>query len=304
MIVTLTEKLSNKPTQSKGDIMYYRRLPIFQYTAPNSLEEACTLLEQNDTKARIKAGGTILIHQMKERVVAPELVISLNNIPDMDYISFDASSGLKIGAMTKLQSIAESPLVKKNYGLLSEVCSKLGTVHIRNMGTLGGNITSKFPTAETVPALIALGAQAKIVSGKSEQTIPIEDLNKELKKNDILTQISLPVHSTDKKWGYEKFAIREKLDYATVLAAVVIVIQNNVCKKCTLAVGGVHSKRVKEVENILIGSSITNELVNQAAEMVASKAKLSSDLDFSAAYKKHLLKIMVKRALGKALGNK
>ena len=118
---------------------------------------------------------------------------------------------------------------------------------------------------------------------------------------DFLTEIVVPLSFVDKKWGYEKFAIREKLDYAAVSAAVVIFFQGEICEDCRIAIGGVSSKRVEEAEKELKGQSITGELIEQAAGIASKNAKTISDIEFSADYKKELIKVMVKRALEQAL---
>ena len=283
--------------------MYYRRLPRFEYLAPKSIEEANSWLQNYKGDARVTAGGTIVVHRMKERIGVRRYLIGLKNIPELDAISFDESSGLKIGAMATLQSVADSPVVVEKYGILSNACAGLGTAHIRNMGTIGGNVCSKFPAAETVPALVALGATARVVSAEGERTMPVEDLNKELKQTDLLTEICVPASSGSKKWGYEKFAVRERLDHATSSAAVVILSGNGACEDCRIALGGVPSKRAKEAEDLLRGQAITDSLVEEAAQIASQNAKTTSDIEFSAEYKKELLKIMVKRALQQARGD-
>jgi len=250
-------------------MMYYRRLPRFEYSAPKSIEEASTLLQKYKGDARVTAGGTIVIHRMKERVGVRKYLIGLKNIPELDYITFDESSGLKIGALATLQSIADSALVRERFGILSTACGRLGTPQIRNMGTIGGNVCSKFPTAETVPALIALGAEAKIVAADGKRMVSLEDLNKELKQTDMLTEIRIPPSSDNMKWSYEKFAVRERLDYATVSAAVMILPSNGRCEDCKIALGGVTSKRAKEAE----AGAVTAELYSGVVKLaIASSA--------------------------------
>ena len=280
--------------------MYYRRLPRFEYLAPKSIEEAGSMLQKHNGDARVTAGGTIVVHRMKERIGVRKYLIGLRSISGLDYIDFDAFTGLRIGTMATLQAVADSPLIMEKYEILSKVCAELGTPQIRNMGTLGGNVSCKLPAAETVPALIALGAEAKLVSADGERKVPIEDLNKALKQTDLLTEICVPATSANKMWGYEKFAVRERLDYAAASAAVVILSGNGTCEDCRIALGGVPYKRAKEAEGVLKGQVITDSLVEEASNRASQNAKTSSDIEFSAEYKKSLLKIMVKRALRQA----
>ena len=284
-------------------IMYYRRLPQFEYLAPRSVEEACSLLQKYEGETRIKAGGTIVIHRMKERIGVPKYLMSLKAINDFDHITFDKSTGIKIGAMASLQSIADSTVVKEKSGMLAVVCRKLGTPQIRNMGTIGGNIASRFATAETVPALIALGAEAKIVTTNGEKTVAIENLYKELKEEELITEIRVPALASGTKGGYQKFAIRERLDYATVSAAVVMVIDKGICKDIKIALGGVTfpTMRAKRAEEAVKGKTITDSLIEKAAQVASEDGKTGTDIYFSAEYKKELLKVMVERAMKQAL---
>jgi len=284
-------------------IMYYRRLPHFEYLAPRSIEEACSLLQKHKGETRIKAGGTIVIHRMKERIGVPKYLMSLKAINDLDHITFDKSTGIKIGAMASLQSIADSTVVKEKSGMLAGVCRRLGTPQIRNMGTIGGNVGSRFATAETVPALIALGAEAKIVTTNGEKRVVVENLYKELKEEELITEIRVPALASGTKAGYQKFALRERLDYADVSAAVVMVIEKGICKDIRIAFGGVTlpTMRQKRAEEAVKGKAITDSLIEKTAQLASEDGKIGTDIYFSAEYKKDLLKVMVERAMKEAL---
>jgi len=282
---------------------YYRRLPEFEYLAPKSVDEALSLIERHQSDLRIMAGGTIVVHRMKERTGVRKFLMGLKQIPELDYVRFDASTGLRIGGMASLQSVADSLLVKEKYALLSTACAMLGTPQIRHMGTIGGNVGSKLPAAETVPALIALGAEVKMVSQKGERTIPLEALNVELKQTELLLEIRVPANSANRKWGYEKFGVREKYDYAAASAAVVMFGDTGPAKDVRIAIGGVPSKRMDAAEAVVKGRKITEELIEKAAQTVSESAKTTGDLFFSAAYKKELVGVLVKRAFSKALAN-
>jgi CO/xanthine dehydrogenase FAD-binding subunit len=284
-------------------IMYYRRLPQFEYLAPKSVEEACSTLQKYGTEARVMAGGTIILHRMKDRVYSPKYLVSLKAIKDLDYITFDRAAGLGIGAMVSLGSIADSAVVKEKYEVLGLVSRTLGTPQIRNMGTIGGNVSAKFATAETVPALIALGAEAKITSAGKERKIPIENLFRELKDEELLTQICVPPPKIGMKGGCEKFAMREKYDYATVSAVVVMTLTKGICQDVRIALGGVTlpTMRANRAEEAIRGKPITDSLIEKTAQIAAEDGKTGADIYFSAEYKKELLKAMVERAMKQAL---
>jgi carbon-monoxide dehydrogenase medium subunit len=283
--------------------MYYRRLPQFDYLAPKSIGEACSILQKYRIEARVMAGGTIILHRMKDRVYSPKYLVSLKAIKDLDYITFDRAAGLGIGAMVSLESIADSAVVKEKYEVLGLVSRSLGTPQIRNMGTIGGNVSAKFATAETVPALIALGAEAKIASAGKERKVPIENLFRELKDGELVTEISVPTPKKGMKGGCEKFAMREKYDYATVSAVVVMTLAKGICQDIKIALGGVTlpTMRANRAEDAIRGKMITDTLIEKTAQMASEDGKTGADIYFSAEYKKELLKTMVERAMKQAL---
>jgi carbon-monoxide dehydrogenase medium subunit len=284
--------------------MYYRRLPQFKYLAPKSVEEACSILQKYGTEARVMAGGTIVLHRMKERVYSPKYLMSLKAIRDLNYITFDRATGLGIGAMASLESIADSSTVKEKYEMLALVCKKIGTPQIRNMGTIGGNVSTKFATAETLPALIAHGAEARIASAGKERKVPIENLFRELKDGELVTEIHVPTPKAGTKGGCEKFAMREKYDYATVSAVVVTTLSKGVCQDIKIALGGVTfpSMRAKRAEEVVKGKTITDQLINEASQVASEDGQTGADIFFSSEYKKELLKVMVSRAMKQAVG--
>jgi len=190
------------------------RLPRFSHFSPGSLKEACSLLAEHREKARVIAGGTDLLVNMKQRVTTPTHLVNLKNIAHLDFIDCDDKTGLTIGSLATLGTIENSPLIKEKFPILSQAASKVGATQLRQMGTLGGNICldtrcwhynqshfwrkAEEPcyklegnlchmvkggdhcyalfSADTVPALIALKAKVKIVDLQGEKIIPLEEL--------------------------------------------------------------------------------------------------------------------------------
>jgi len=283
---------------------YYRRLPTFDYLAPKSIGEVSSLIEQYKGDARLLAGGTIVLHQMKDRIGVRSYVIGLKGVAGLDTIAFGKSAGVTIGSMARLQNVADSAEVKKNSPLLATVCGMLGTPQVRNMGTLGGNVSIRFSTSETLPALIALRAEAKLVAAGGERVVTVEDLYKEMKAGDLLADLRVPALPLGTGAGYEKFSVRDRFDYATVAAAVVIRMDGKTCKDITIGLGGVTlpSMRAKAAEDIMKGQTITREVIRKAAETAAEGGHISADVMFPAEYKKKVLKVVVERAIKKAIG--
>ena len=141
----------------------------FEYLAPKTLEEALTLLSQYDEEERkVIAGGQSLLVIMRQRLVMPQYLIDIKGLTDLDYIKFDEKEGLKIGALTTHRSVEKSPVIQKEFSVLSEMEENLSNVETRNWGTIGGDIAHSDPCADPVPVLIALNARLKM-AGQMER---------------------------------------------------------------------------------------------------------------------------------------
>jgi carbon-monoxide dehydrogenase medium subunit len=279
---------------------YYRRLPPFEYVAPTSVQEAVNFLAAHKAETRVVAGGTITLHRLKERIGLKKYLMSLKAIPGLDAIA-NSPSRLKLGPMALLQAVADAPAVKKGCAMLAFACARLATPQIRAMGTLGGNVACNLATAETVPVLMTLGGEVALTNAKGSRTVPVEELYKELKDGDLVTEIMVPV-AKGQTWGYEKWAVRERFDYATVSAAVAMTMAGRVCKDVSIALGGVTlpTRRAHRAEDVLKGQSITDKRIDEAAKAAAEEARTGADILFTATYKKELVRVMVRRALKQA----
>ena len=140
----------------------YKRLPKFDYVKPGSVQEALELLKsRGQGKALAYAGGTDVIPQIKSRALpAPEILVDLKGLPDMDAISYDEKEGLKIGALASIWNVAHSPVVKDHYPMLAQAAHSIASSHIQNRGTIVGNICNAVPSADSAPALLCLNARA------------------------------------------------------------------------------------------------------------------------------------------------
>ncbi|MDI6814081.1 MAG: FAD binding domain-containing protein, partial [Desulfitobacteriaceae bacterium] len=144
----------------------------FEYFEPKTIEEAVSLLGKYKGEARVLAGGTDLLIDMKRKRIEPKYLINIKGIQDLNYIREDG--GLQIGAATSIRRIEKSQLVKKGYLALFEAAQAFGTVQIRNMATIGGNICNGLPSADIPPALVAFDARVKIVGPMEERFLPLK----------------------------------------------------------------------------------------------------------------------------------
>ncbi len=285
-------------------------LPKFEYLAPKTLEEACSLLYKHKGEAKMIAGGTDLLVKMKKREIVLGYVIGLTSIPDLDYISHDKNHGLRIGALTTHSSILNSPVIRTTFGPLSDAAGDIATTQIRNLGTIGGNLCNASPGADTAPPLIALNATVKIVGLKGERIVLLEDFFIEpgktvLEADEIVTEIQVPNPPPRTGGVYLKLCPRTSVDVATVGVATCITLgsKNVVCSDTRIVLGAVAPKpiRARKAEALIKGTEIGTELIDEAALLASREARPISDVRSSADYTTEMVWVITKRAIGQAL---
>lgn len=284
--------------------IFYRRLPKFDYILPKTLEEALKYLNKYKEGARILAGGTDLIPQLKKRELkAPEYLIDLKGIRELNKISY-GREGLKIGALVTMNAIAESPVVRDKYPILVQAASGMASPQVRNRGTFVGNICNAVPSADSAPALLALQASVKIRNVRSEKIIPLEDFftgprKTLLKPNELVLEIIVPKPAKETKGVYLKLSPRHSMDLAVVGVAAVGTFKNNVCKDLKLALGAVAPTpiRVPLVEQSLLNKHVTPGLINEAAKMASTQCSPIDDHRASREYRCDMVYALTRRAL-------
>ena len=288
--------------------MFIKRLPRFEYHAPASLPEALELLSRWGEKAKVFAGGTDLLVSMKKREVLPNHLINLKGISELKGVS-DEKEGLKIGALVTLGEIERSKTVKEKYSILWEAVSVMASPQVRTLGTIGGNLSSAVPSADTAPPLIALGASVSLKGIHGERRVRVEDFfrgpgESVLKPDEILTQILIPKPPEGSSGTYLKMMRRNALDLALVGVAVFLRLDLNkqVCKEARIVLGAVAPTpiRAPKAEEILIGKEINEALAKEAGRMASEEARPISDVRASMEYRSTIISILTKRALMKA----
>ncbi len=286
--------------------MFIRRLPKFDYHAPTSLPEAARLLAAHGKDARLLAGGTDLILAMKQHAVAPGHLINLKMIPDLAGIKSDGA-GLTIGALTSVAEIERSAIVRETYTPLWDAARVMASPQVRTLATIGGNLCSAVPSADTAPPLIVLSAQAHITGPAGERTCPVEALFAgpsacSLAPDDILTRITIPLPAG--KGAYLKLMRRAALDLALVgVAAYVHLDAKKVCKEVRIALGAVAPApiRAADAEAFLLGKVLSDDMAADAAKMAGTECRPITDVRSSQDYRCSMVEVLTKRALLQAL---
>jgi carbon-monoxide dehydrogenase medium subunit len=278
-------------------------LKSFQYHVPNSLEEACSILFNAGDKGKLLAGGTDLLAKIKQKMVEPEHLISLREIRNLRYIQEDGRT-IRIGALTVLQEIADSDVVRRKIPILAEAASQVGSVQVRNRGTLCGNICNASPAADTVPPLICLDARIRIKTLDNERDIEIENFflgpgKVDLHPGELVTEIVVPVPEGNARGVYLKLGRRKAMDISIVGVAGFGLFRNGSCKVIRLALGSVAPTpiRAKRAENLLKNEPVNSNRISLAANEAASECQPISDVRGSSNYRRQMVKVLIERAI-------
>ncbi len=285
----------------------------FEFHSPTSLEEVFQLLDTHGEDARVMAGGTALVIQMKQRLAQPEHVISLHRVPGLDAIAAhsNGSSGVSVGALCTQQQLATSPIVQELIPIAAETYGHVATPRIRHMASVGGGLVHGDPSQDPPPTLIALGATVTLVSSQGERTVPLEDFlvdyyETDVRPGEVLTEVNIPALPAGAGAAYLKFLPRTADDYATVAAAAVITPgPGNVCQEARIALGAVGTTAIHATgaEDALRGQPLTDEVIRAAAATVKDVVDPLEDYRGSADYKREMAEVFTRRAIQQALAN-
>ena len=257
--------------------------PRFQYCAPDMLDEALALLDQCGGEAKVLAGGQSLIPLLNMRLAGPAYIVDINHISELNYI--EAEDGyLAIGATVRQRQVERSSLVQAQHPVLIEVVQHIGHMQIRNRGTIAGSIAHADPAAELPALLTCLKGEVVAQSISAERVIKAEEfftgyLSTSLEAGEMLTEVRFPWIAPQSGWAFMEVA-RRAGDYALVgAAAVVTPALDGQCMSAQIAYLGIAGSpmRAREVENILIGTTMDDQILNEAAEL--ARSLVSEDMD-------------------------
>ncbi|MFC1951795.1 FAD binding domain-containing protein [Chloroflexota bacterium] len=281
----------------------------FEYFAPQTLEEAIGLLSQYDGRAKVMAGGTDLLIQMRNRELQPQALIDLKRIPDLDSINYD-NEGLKMGALVRIRDIETSDIVRGKYNVLGQAAGTLGSVQVRNRATVGGNLCNAAPSADMAPVLIGLGATLETVGRDGERNMPLEEFflamgETVLEEGEILTGIRVPSMVDSSDGVYIKFAPRKAMELAVVGVASILtmdaMIQSCLDIRIVLLVAAPTPTRATRAEAMIRGNRPTDSLIKEAAKVAAEEAKPRTTPIASEWYRRALVEELVNRSISQSL---
>ncbi|WP_027714373.1 xanthine dehydrogenase family protein subunit M [Desulfuromonas sp. TF] len=282
-------------------------LPDFEYHAPGSVAEACTLLAEFGEKAAVLAGGTDVLHKMKVGKLAPDHLVSLKHLDELREIRYETGRGVVIGGLATHGSLYTSALLQERYLSIPMAAHTMASNQICNLGTVGGNIVNGVPSADLPPILIALQATIKLVSASGERSMPLEEFfcgsaQTVLERGEILTEITIPDQDTTGS-TYIKFGLRRSGALAVVGVAAAVTVENDTLldARIVLASAAPTVMRAREAEDYLRGRKISDEALAKAGELAAAASRPRDSIRGSAEYRRNLVEVLTRRTLRKAV---
>lgn len=282
----------------------------FEYLQPTTVRQAVNLLQQYGDRARVAAGNTDLLIRIKRGVDKPACLIGLGRIQGLEGITIDASGTLRLGAMATMRMIERSPIIRQGWMAVAEAASVLGSVQIRNLATIGGNICNASPSADTVPALVALGAQVLLVGPTGSRTVPLYEFFRGpgltwLRPAELLVEVQVPPLPAHAGCAYARYALRAGPDCALVGVAAYIECspRSNLCQGARLVLGAVAPTviRAPRAEAVLADQDPkTDHVLREVAAVAEQEARPISDVRASAEYRRRLVRILTSQAITEA----
>jgi carbon-monoxide dehydrogenase medium subunit len=279
----------------------------FELALPESLDDCLRLLAERGPETKLLAGGTDLLPQMKNGVLMPKRVIDLSGVARVKILECDAK-GLRIGAAVPARQLEQDLRVRAGYASLAESAALVGSVQVRNLATVGGNLCNAAPSADMAPPLVALEAQAVIAGPRGERRVPLSDFFTDVRKtvlgpDELLVEIVVPAPGPHSGGCYIRHTPRRELDIAVVGVASQVTLANGVCAKARISLAAVAPTPVRATaaEAALEGKPLTSDLIERAVDLAAEGAKPISDQRGSADFRRHLVRVLTRRTLTTAL---
>lgn len=278
----------------------------FELLEPKTVKEACAMLSKHRDQAKVIAGGLSLLLFMREGLFKPRYLVSLMKIKGLDYIKHDAKKGLRIGALATHRSIENSKVVKAKYPVLAETFHRVGSMRIRNVGTIGGNLCHADPRLDPPPTLLALDAKVKVVGPKGTRSIRLEDFftnyyETVIRPNEILTEVSVPSQPPRTGGAYVRFSTKTNDDTPAVELAAVVTLdpKKEVLTDVRIGLGALAptAVRARKAEAFLKGKRPEEDVLKEAGMIASQEVEPIGDLRGSEEYKKEMVGVMLKRGI-------
>jgi aerobic carbon-monoxide dehydrogenase medium subunit len=280
----------------------------FEMILPGSVKDVVQALGQHDGAAKLVAGGTDLLPQLKNHLLKPGVVVDLLGVAALRELTQEGG-GLRIGAAVTARELErDARLQKPAYRGIAESGALIGSVQVRHLATVGGNICNAAPSADMIPPLLALDAQALIAGSRGERTVPLRDFITGVRKtvlapDELLVALTIPDPGAQSGGAYLRHTPRRELDIAVVGVGSQVTLAGGVCRKARIALAAVAPTPVHATaaERALEGQTLTAQKIEEAATLAVEAARPISDQRGSAEFRRHLVRVLTRRTLTTAL---
>ena len=282
---------------------YLAPIPPFEYAAPRTLSELFETLDSHGKELQVIAGGTDLLIALKERTIAPKIVVELGRLrQELGGITIE-DGVLRIGSLATFSQIESSPFVARYANALRQAAANVGTLQIRSIATLGGNLATASPAADSAPPLIALGATVTLLSKSGERSLPVQSVFAGPKRNglragEIVSSVEIPANE-EVRSVWARSAVRNENALSTVSVAIASTVRDGRFGPSRIALGAVAPTPIlaEKATGAMIGSEATAKQAERVAALAAEDAKPISDIRASAHYRKRLVLVLTKRLI-------
>jgi carbon-monoxide dehydrogenase medium subunit len=279
----------------------------FELALPRNIKMCIETLAQRGADAKVVAGGTDLLPQLKNGLLKPACVVDLSRLPPLRRLKGDRQ-GLRVGAAVTARELELDARVRARYASIAESGALVGSVQVRNLATVGGNLCNAAPSADMAPPLLALEAEAVIAGPQGERRVPLASFflgvrRTVLAHDEVLVELVVPAPGPRSGGNYLRHTPRRELDIAVVGVAAQLTLSNGTCAKARIALAAVAPTPVRATaaEQALEGQPVTPEAIERAAELAVGAAQPISDQRGSADFRRHLVRVLTRRTLTTAL---
>ena len=280
------------------------------YQATKSVSEAVSLMASKGDRARIIAGGTDVLVQLRSGRRSADLLVDVKDIPELNEISFSAQNGLVLGAAVPCYRIYQNQAVVANYPGLIDAASLIGGIQIQGRASIGGNICNAAPSGDAIPPVIVLGGVCNIASSNGTRQVPAEDFctgpgQSVLQPGEVLVSISIPAPQAHSGTNYLRFIPRNEMDIAVAGVGSSVVLdasgQNFVSGRIALASVAPTPVLVREAGDSLAGKPVNEATIQEASEKAMAAAKPINDMRGTIRQRVHLVGVLTRRTLNEAI---
>lgn len=280
----------------------------FELAVPGSVDECLQILAKRGPDTKVVAGGTDLLPQLKNGVLKPGWVVDLSAVVELRTISDAPDGGLRIGASVTARELERDARVRSRFPALAESAAMVGSVQVRNLATLGGNLCNAAPSADMAPPLLALDAEAVIAGPSGQRRVSMASFflgvrRTVLAPGELLLEIVVPAQGAQSGGNYLRHTPRRELDIAVVGVASQVTLTGGKCTTARIALAAVAPVplRATDAEQALVGQPLTPQQIERAAELASGAARPIDDHRGSIEFRNHLVRVLTRRTLTTAL---